>query len=363
MASVTQPVFVPAPELPLGPRNALVIATSRYDDEELRHLRSPVRDAEDLAAVLAHPSIGGFSVTSLIDKTELQIRQEIESFLSGRGPDETILIYLSCHGIQDDRGRLYFAATDTKKKQPRVSAVRAADLLEQLDDCRARRQILILDCCFSGSFGESKGDLNLEHQLSAHTRGREVLTASRGSEYSYEGELIDGAITGSVFTTGLVEGLRTGRADRDRDGRITVEEAYQHAFLHVRETQTGQTPQHWLSGGEGGQIVLARSALGREINAADLPEHVLVGLENPAPIVRIGGSPLAELRMLSARDIAGILSVPEVTVRTKWRDWGLPAYRIGRHLRWRERDVLAWIDGQAIDPRPPSPQESRSRRQ
>jgi hypothetical protein len=63
MASVTQPVFVPAPELPLGPRNALVIATSRYDDEELRHLRSPVRDAEDLAAVLAHPSIGGFSVT------------------------------------------------------------------------------------------------------------------------------------------------------------------------------------------------------------------------------------------------------------------------------------------------------------
>jgi excisionase family DNA binding protein len=53
-------------------------------------------------------------------------------------------------------------------------------------------------------------------------------------------------------------------------------------------------------------------------------------------------------RLLSARDVAAILAVPERTVRDKWREWGLPAYRIGRkHLRWRERDVHAWIDRQA----------------
>ncbi len=52
-------------------------------------------------------------------------------------------------------------------------------------------------------------------------------------------------------------------------------------------------------------------------------------------------------RMLSARDVASILAVPERTVRDKWREWGLPAYRIGKHLRWRERDVHAWIDKQA----------------
>ncbi len=51
-------------------------------------------------------------------------------------------------------------------------------------------------------------------------------------------------------------------------------------------------------------------------------------------------------RMLSAREVSGILGVPERTVREKWRDWQLPAYRIGKHLRWRERDVLAWIDRQ-----------------
>jgi excisionase family DNA binding protein len=52
-------------------------------------------------------------------------------------------------------------------------------------------------------------------------------------------------------------------------------------------------------------------------------------------------------RMLSARDVAAILAVPERTVREKWRDWELPAYRIGKHLRWKEREVQAWIDRQA----------------
>lgn len=52
-------------------------------------------------------------------------------------------------------------------------------------------------------------------------------------------------------------------------------------------------------------------------------------------------------RLLSARDVAAILAVPERTVRDKWREWGLPAYKIGKHLRWRERDVQAWIDRQA----------------
>jgi excisionase family DNA binding protein len=52
-------------------------------------------------------------------------------------------------------------------------------------------------------------------------------------------------------------------------------------------------------------------------------------------------------RLLSARDVAAILAVPERTVRDKWREWQLPAYRIGRHLRWKERDVYAWIDRQA----------------
>lgn len=52
-------------------------------------------------------------------------------------------------------------------------------------------------------------------------------------------------------------------------------------------------------------------------------------------------------RLLSAREVAEILGVPERTVRERWREWNLPAYRIGKHLRWREREVHAWIDRNA----------------
>jgi len=319
MASDAEPVFVPAPELPSGPRNALVIATSRYDDSGLRELRSPVRDAEDFAAVLADPAVGGFKVALLIDQTESRIRREIAAFLSERTVAETVLIYLSCHGIQDARGRLLFATTDTDTRYPHASAVRAAELLDQLDECKARRQILILDCCFSGSFSDSKGgrtgELDLEAKLRRHSRGREVLTASRGFEYSYEGEPLDGASTGSVFTTGLVEGLRTGAADTDNNGHITVEEAYEYAFAHVQENGSPQTPQRWLLGGEGNKIILGRSTIGQAVTPVELPDHVLAALESRSPHVRIGGvNALAEWLTAPdpARKLAALQALHEV---------------------------------------------------
>ena len=52
-------------------------------------------------------------------------------------------------------------------------------------------------------------------------------------------------------------------------------------------------------------------------------------------------------RLLSSRDVAAILAIPERTVRDRWKGWGLPAYRIGKHLRWKERDVYAWIERQS----------------
>lgn len=64
-----------------------------------------------------------------------------------------------------------------------------------------------------------------------------------------------------------------------------------------------------------------------------------------APVPRRRAAPVGRSnRLLSAREVGEMLGVPERTVRAQWRTWGLPAYRIGKHLRWRERDVHHWID-------------------
>ena len=49
---------------------------------------------------------------------------------------------------------------------------------------------------------------------------------------------------------------------------------------------------------------------------------------------------------LSSREVGEWLGIPERTIRAKWRDWGLQAYRFGKHLRWHERDVRAWLQQQ-----------------
>ena len=51
-----------------GTRAALIIATGKYEDPELRELRAPAQDERALTRVLADPAIGGFHVESVVDQ-------------------------------------------------------------------------------------------------------------------------------------------------------------------------------------------------------------------------------------------------------------------------------------------------------
>lgn len=60
-------------------------------------------------------------------------------------------------------------------------------------------------------------------------------------------------------------------------------------------------------------------------------------------VTRIGGSN----KMISVKELAERLAISTDTIYDEWRSWGLPAYRIGKHLRFREREIEAWVDQQA----------------
>ena len=279
---------MPGPADPAHRRLALLIATSDYHDPALRQLRAPGRDASDLAEVLAAPQIGGFAVQTLINGRCGELLEAIEEFCADRRIDDQLLIYLSCHGVLDDRGRLYYAATDTRRQRTAATAVGAAWLNERLEDCRARSQIVLLDCCHSGAFASgAKGqpDLALEQRFKPIGRGRVVLTASRGTEYSFEGDQPSGEGVQSVFTQAIVDGLRSGDADRDKDGLITVTDIYHHVYERVRAAEPRQTPELWTYGAEG-DVLLAYSVRGAVIEPVALPEDLRVTLQSPRPRVR-----------------------------------------------------------------------------
>jgi uncharacterized caspase-like protein len=181
-------------------RRALLVANSDYGDPALSSLSSPVQDVKELARVLENEKIGGFEVETLTNEKAAIIVQAIEDLfdLSDPKPDDLLLLYFSGHGVTDEEGQLYLAATDTRIVRGKVrqfSAVGARFVNEKMQTSRSRRQVLILDCCHSGAFSDGmrmKGAMlqGLDTRFQEKNnqgKGRMVLTASTGTQYSFEG--------------------------------------------------------------------------------------------------------------------------------------------------------------------------------
>lgn len=246
---------------------ALLIGISDYQEGlGLKRLRSPVQDAQAMQRILIDPEIGGFAedqVTLLIDEDRLVIERAIFDLFANRGSKDLILFYFSGHGVLDEEGKFYLAVQKTEKQAERSglvtpTAVAASYIKDQMSRSASTRQILILDCCHSGAFGddlEAKGEVDLQAQLGG--KGRAILTSSTSYEYSFEqkgSEL-------SLYTRYLVEGIETGAADQDEDGLISADELHRYVRDRVQEAAPAMTPQ-FFPVREGYSIKIARARIG-----------------------------------------------------------------------------------------------------
>lgn len=118
------------------------------------------------------------------------------------------------------------------------------DVRDAIQDMQADVRIAILDSCASGAFIQRKGGkkrspflMNVAYNM----KGYAFMTSSSSSEASQESD----RIRGSFFTHNLISGMR-GAADVTRDGRITLNEAYQYAHSKtLAQTEKSLSgPQH-----------------------------------------------------------------------------------------------------------------------
>ncbi|MFE9601449.1 helix-turn-helix domain-containing protein [Streptomyces hokutonensis] len=49
-------------------------------------------------------------------------------------------------------------------------------------------------------------------------------------------------------------------------------------------------------------------------------------------------------KLLTPGEVASWLQVSETTVKNKYRAWGLKPQKVGRLLRFRERDIIAYLE-------------------
>ena len=241
---------------------AILIGISQYQNNSLNPLPGATKDVEAMQRILQHPEIGDFKqVKVLLNSYPLAIQTEIQNaFSCSRKKDDLILLFFSGHGIKDEQGNLYLATHITRKNQAgeliKATAVPTSFVHDIMSNCRSKRQVVILDCCFSGAFAKGllakdDGSVDIRNQLGGE--GRAVLTSSTSTQYSFEQK----GTELSIYTHYLIEGMATGEADRDNDGIVSVDELHEYAKNKVQEALPAMKPEIYAIK-EGYKIFLTR---------------------------------------------------------------------------------------------------------
>ncbi len=273
-------------------KKALLIATGEFDDGRVGALRSPVPDAQALAALLADPDIGDYEVGICANQDARSIRIAVERLFSSASLDDTVLLHISGHGVNGTQGFAY-CPSDIDIDCINATGLAGAYLRGVMNDSRCRRQLVFVDCCYSGAFGDDlRAKLVSIPKLADEFNGsgRAIVTSSTSSQQSFEFDGESGWT--SVFTRSLVIGIESGRADANGDGVITLQELYDFAFKEVRDGPVDQSPSLTLLGVEG-DLEVVRTPFA-------IPRSVAI----PGEIVSAAGSPFASIRRAALDELS-----------------------------------------------------------
>jgi len=269
---------------------ALIIANTEYTDPGLAQLTAPGKDAKEFWRVLDSPDIGAFDdVTMLLNEESSKVTENIEIFFEKKKPDDLLVLFFSGHGVKDENGSLYLAVKNTNRSRLRSTAIKSDFIRGVMDECRSKRQVLILDCCNSGAFAqgtkaETGGSIGTAIAFKGTGHGRVILTASDATQFAWEGDRVIGNTENSLFTHFLIKGLE-GEADRNGEGRITLDDLYDYTYEQIVSITPKQTPGKWAYKQQG-EILLRQDMRIEDVKSMPLPSDLVDEIEDKRPYVR-----------------------------------------------------------------------------
>jgi len=215
--------------LSFGPETRIVlVGTSRCDLD--RDMLPPVPHAErninHLATIFTNPEICGLDekcIIKVLDKANAnEIIEEIAR--AAQEATDTLLVYYVGHGLYgDSENAIYLAAGKTTEGNKAFNAVQINLVRQAIRMSRARKRILILDCCYSGRA--------LEGTLAAHSAETTVTPA-----LDLEGTFGIAAVPGNAkalappgekftrFTGALIDVLEKGCETKEKF--LTIEDVF-----------------------------------------------------------------------------------------------------------------------------------------
>lgn len=218
-------------------RRFALVAGANDGGQGRTQLRYATSDARAMARVLTQ--LGGVQAGDVVlaeEPTPAQLSAAFDALQGrlgdARRPGTRLQVFFYYSGHSDEEGLLLGG-----------ERVGYAALRRRLDALAADVRIAVVDSCASGALTLPKGGAPRPSFLvdsSTSLSGHAFLTSASADEAAQESERLEA----SVFTHYFLSGLR-GAADANRDGRVTLGEAYQHAFAETlaRTTSTRAGPQ------------------------------------------------------------------------------------------------------------------------
>jgi len=246
--------------LPFRESFALIIGIDRYPSPAWKDLHHAVQDAGSMVVYLKRQ---GFQVQVLYNEGAtkeaiLKAFRELAVRLSG---EDRVLVFFAGHGHTEILGKKQWgyivpydgtgkSATYISMEELRTESVRMREV---------RHQLFIMDTCFGGMLGDSRGteligalDPRTPYYIRELSRRRARLVLTAGGR---DQRVADGGPGGhSLFTSALLRALEEGEADSLPDGYITFSELAN--YLVPAATNRFQTPTvDRLAEHEGGEFL------------------------------------------------------------------------------------------------------------
>jgi uncharacterized caspase-like protein len=287
---------------------AILIGNSQFPDEidksKLPNLACPERDVDGLSTVLASER-GEFEVLPLKNKPHYEILDKLQDVVNQAKQGDLLLIYYSGHGKPNKAGILHLTTFDTVVNKLESRAIPINRVYDILGTGKAKKIVIILDCCYSGAAGQGfKGTVDDQLQQLNNARGTYLVTASTELQVAHE-NAEEGL---SLFTKHLIAGLETGEADKDGDGWVSMNELYDYVHAKVIAEKPTQQPTKHVKEERGGLLIAKSGQDSRKVRAEKIRLYLLDLEKDDEGIAEIRPEAVAIARMetskLSAQQLA-----------------------------------------------------------
>jgi len=188
-------------------RKALIVGINNKNNPNVSTLHGCIKDAAQIAEMLEFNESGtrNFDVNLLTDEkrfiTKSALKSELKELFENVRRDDIALFYFAGHGYIDSFGGK-FVTSDCENLDEGVSM---DEILALANKSEASNKIVILDCCHSGKFGNSRE--NNDNKICHLGQNVTILTSCGSSEESHEFR------GNGMFTSLLVEALSGGASD------------------------------------------------------------------------------------------------------------------------------------------------------